>query len=147
MGYYGRESNVILGTIGAIVGSLVGVAIWIVIYRLGFIAAIAGVAIIASATKGYEILGGELDKKGVIISAVVALIMVFFANYISWCMSLYFDLKSEYQISFIDIVKILPGIIKEAGVLGDFIKDLVIGYILTIIGGFSTIRNNFSAAN
>ena len=80
----GYGSNPVLGIIGAVIGACIGVVIWVVIYHLGFIAAIGGYAIAAGAMKGYELLGGSLDVKGICFSILVSLLMVFVANYVSW---------------------------------------------------------------
>lgn len=91
--------------------------LWMLIYHFGYIASIAGLVIIICAMKGYEILGGALDKKGVIIVGIVSIVMVFVANHLSWTMDVYIELK-----------------------------DLGLEYFLTIIGGASTLFGNFRRA-
>lgn len=112
-----KSSNIITGTTGAFLGSLIGVALWMLIYHFGYIASIAGLVIIICAMKGYEILSGALDKKGVIIVGIVSIVMVFVANHLSWTMDVYIELK-----------------------------DLGLEYFLTIIGGASTLFGNFRRA-
>ena len=46
------RENVLLGTVGAIVGGLVGSALWAILGRIGFIAGIAGDAIVFCGMKG-----------------------------------------------------------------------------------------------
>ena len=58
------------GVVGALIGSLLGAASIILLSQLGYVAAISGVIMAVCALKGYELLGGKLTKKGVIISAV-----------------------------------------------------------------------------
>ena len=55
-----KPSNAVTGIVGALVGSLLGVVVWIAIYHAGYIASIAGIAIIFCTLKGYEILGHSL---------------------------------------------------------------------------------------
>lgn len=141
-----EPSNVVTGIIGAIVGSLIGVALWIGIYHLGYIASIAGVAIIFCALKGYEILGHSLDKKGVIIVSIIALFMVFAANHLAWTTEIYLELKNYGDIAFMDILKFMSNFISEADVLKEYLLDLGMGYVLTLIGGISTIVNKYKQA-
>ena len=79
-----KKSNLVAGLVGAFVGSLIGCVLWVLIYRLGYIAGIAGAVTAICALRGYELLGGHLDRKGVIISTVMMLVMIFFANRLSW---------------------------------------------------------------
>ena len=65
------------------------------IYRLGYIAGIAGAVTAICALRGYELLGGHLDRKGVIISTVMMMVMIFFANRLSWTWDAYDALNDE----------------------------------------------------
>lgn len=139
-------SNPITGIIGALVGSILGVVLWVVIYHMGYIASIAGLAIIFCALKGYEILGRSLDKKGVVISSVIALVMVFVANHMAWTYEFYVELKDWLDMTFVEMFKIMPDLIKEADAVKEYLSDLGFGYVLTLIGGVSTIINKFKSA-
>lgn len=143
-------SNIVTGVIGALVGSLLGVVFWIAIYHAGYIASIAGIAIIFCALKGYEILGGSLDKQGVIIASVISLIMVFVANHLAWTFEVYMEM-SKYQIissdmSFFDVLKNMSDFISLADSWKEYYSDLGVGYILTLIGGASMIIKKYKQA-
>lgn len=141
-----EPSNPITGIIGALVGSLLGVALWIIIFHLGYIASLAGLAIIICALKGYEILGRSLDKKGVIITSIIALVMVFVANHMAWTVECYLEIKDYFEVSFNETLKWMPDLIKESDAVKEYISDLGFGYLLTLIGGVSTIINKFKQA-
>lgn len=141
-----EPSNPITGIVGAVIGSLLGVALWIIIYHLGYIASLAGLAIIICAFKGYEILGRSLDKKGVIITSVIALVMVFVANHMAWTVECYLEIKDYFEVSFNETLKWMPDLIKEADAVKEYISDLGFGYLLTLIGGVSTIVSKFKQA-
>lgn len=135
-----RKSNFLGGLVGSLLGALLGSVLWILIYRLGYIAGIAGLVIVVCAMKGYSILGGNLDRKGVISSLLISLILVFLANKIAWSWEVYSELK-DYGLTFFDIFRSLTSILKEVEIMGDYIKDLVIGYTLTTVASFFYIRN------
>lgn len=61
------RENILLGIIGAVLGVLLGAALWVFLGRIGFIAGIAGYAIVFCGMKGYELLGGHLSKGGIIL--------------------------------------------------------------------------------
>ena len=140
------KSNVVLGTIGAFIGAMLGGVIWIVIGEIGFIAGLAGFAMMFFAIKGYSGLSGRLDKKGQIISLIIALIMIFVADYTSYAIQFckyYFD--GNYSINnLVTSFKNLPEYLTYADYWGSFIKDLAIGYALSIWSGFGIIRSVFA---
>jgi len=140
------KSNVVLGTIGAFIGAMLGGVIWIIIGELGFIAGLAGFAMMYFAIKGYSGLSGRLDKKGQIISLIIAFVMIFIANYTSYAINFckyYFD--GNYSINnLINSFKNLSEYLTYVDSWGDFIKNLAIGYALSIWSGFGIIRSVFS---
>lgn len=138
-----EPSNVITGIIGALIGSLLGVVLWVGIYHLGYIASIAGIAIIFCSMKGYEILGRSLDKKGVIIAAIISVVMVFAANHLAWTTEVYLELKEYGEISFWNILKGMFDFISEADIMKEYLSDLGMGYVLTLIGGISMIVKKY----
>lgn len=134
-----RKENVVTGTIGALLGSLIGVALWVLIAKLGFISAIAGLVMTFCSLLGYMKLGGGLIKKGVIICIIINIIMVYMATRLSWSLIIYDEFKDrEFRVSFINIFKNLHKIIKLTDTKFHFYKDLVIGYLLTLVAGTST---------
>jgi len=76
-----REENLWAGIAGAFLFSLAGAAVWILLSMIGFIAAISGAIGVICAIQGYRIFGKKLTKRGVIISAVIALIVLVIAWY------------------------------------------------------------------
>lgn len=142
-----NKSNFFPGLVGALIGSLIGVALWVLIYQLGYIAGIAGAAMIVCAMIGYEKLGKALDVKGVIVSFLICVVMIFVANQISWSMII----AREYgnvgvHVSFFEVFGDLFDIIDDLDLMADFIGELVIGYLLFIAAGISTVINAFKGA-
>lgn len=136
-----QKSNVVLGIVGAVGGSLLGVVLWVLIYQLGYIAGIAGAAIMLLGMFGYRKFGGVLDTKGVIISVVIALVMVFEASHISWtieAMKAYHEYL-QIDMDFFYMYRRLFSILEKLDVTSDFIGELVIGYGLSLLVGISPI--------
>ena len=140
------NSNVFLGILGAINGAAIGGILWIVIGMLGFIAGIAGYVMMLFAIKGYRMLSGFLDKKGQVISLLIALFMIFAANYtlysLDYCRYYYSGVYSLDNLA--NSFSKLPDFLKQGEVWGDFLKDLFVGYLLSIWAGYGIIKSIFS---
>ncbi len=136
-----KNGNLFLGLIGAIGGSLIGVALWLVIGMVGFIAGIAGFLMLKFALLGYQKLSGKLDKKGAVLCLFIAAFMVFGANVLEFVISLckaYF----EYEASFDTIRFVVTNFIylmTDYDMWRGFWVNLVIGYGLSIWSSFSLI--------
>lgn len=142
-----NKSHVIPGIIGALLGSLVGVILWVVIYELGYIAGIAGAVMVIMAMKGYEKFGGSLDTKGIVLSCLISIGMIFISNKVAWSLEAYLAFSGEgYGTSFFDIYRYLFDLLEELNLMGDFYADLAIGYFLFLLAGAGTIVNALRAA-
>lgn len=71
------KSSVIMGIIGALTCGMLGVAIWVLIAEgLNIISWWGGIALAATTFAGYYFAGRALDKKGIVISAVITVVMM-----------------------------------------------------------------------
>lgn len=141
-----QKGNFVPGLIGALLGGLLGAILWVIIYYLGYIAGLAGAATIICAFKGYELFAKHLDKRGVITSLIVTVVMLFFANRIAWAISAYSDLK-ELGVTFFDVYQNLDELIQLSELTANYYGDLIIGYGLTLLAGFSTIKRTWQLSN
>lgn len=142
----GQKSSLIPGLVGALLGALIGGAMWIGIYKLGYIAGIAGAITVICAMKGYELFGRAMDIKGVIISVLISVVMIYFANNIAWAWEAYEALQS-YGFTFSDAYRGLQDILVETEMTGSYYADLGIGYFLTFICSIGTIVSAFRASS
>jgi len=141
-----KKSNLVAGLVGAFVGSLIGCVLWVLIYRLGYIAGIAGAVTAICALRGYELLGGHLDRKGVIISTVMMLVMIFFANRLSWTWDAYDALKDEGY-TFSECYQYLDNILDLSELTGSYYSELFIGYGLTLLCSVRRIIDAFRTSS
>lgn len=71
------SSNAFMGIIGAMLVGFIGLAIWIILgHLLDVIHTFGSLAIIVTVFAGYYLGGRSLDKKGIIISFILTLVMV-----------------------------------------------------------------------
>jgi len=139
-------SNVFLGLIGSIIGAALGGLIWVIIGKLGFIAGIAGFFMMTFSIKGYHLVSGVLDKKGKIISILVAIAMIFVAQYslyvLEYC-DIYFSGNYSMQ-NLIHAFKNVGTLLSSINAWSSFFRDLAIGLGLSIWSCYGIIKSAFS---
>lgn len=139
-----EKSLMLLGTFGAIIGAVIGGIIWVVLYLLGYLSSISTLIAIVLSMKLYKKFGKYLDIKGVIISTLITIIVMYIANRLSYSILMYRIVETEglaSKISFYEVFaqlfNLLERIGQEAGKNVDlvslFYRDLFIGYFLGAI--------------
>lgn len=136
-----RKANekVGLGIVGAILGSLIGVLVIVLIGQLGYVAVAGGLVMGFTTLKGYELLAKNMSNKGIIISSIIMLIMVYVAERIEWAIEV-FKVYSDEHISILEAFLYTPEVIRYSDATGQFIGSLVMLYIFTAVGVFGVIR-------
>ena len=140
-----KNSNVLLGIVGAFLGGLIGVALWIGIDQLGYIAAISGLVMAVAACKGYELLGKALDRKGVIVCAVIVLVLAYFATKLCWTIALYQAPGDHWDFGY--CYRMLEAVLEYNDKMGSYIADMVMGYVFTILGAGGVLYSSFKNAS
>lgn len=142
-----QKSNPILGIIGALIGSLPGVALWALIYQAGYIAGLAGIVVVLGAMKGYSMLGKNLDRKGVVICVLISLAMIIFANDFSLRLMVYLQAKEEHlHMSFAEINRKWSRWMQDDDFAMAYWKDLAVGLLLAAFATVGYIRQAFRDA-
>lgn len=73
-------SNAVTGIVGALVGGMLGAAVWIALgVLLDIISGWFGIILTVTVFGGYQLLGKKMDKKGIVISAVVTILFMIIA--------------------------------------------------------------------
>lgn len=136
-----NQRNVPKGILGALIGAIPGIVLWIILSKIGIIASICGIVILIGVVVGYTALGKEFDILGMIISLAVVIFSVYFATNLSWALELHKVLKdADNSYSLMWCMKNLSWVLELTDSKGGFIKDLVIGYLFTIVGAGSYIH-------
>ena len=148
------HENVLMGIVGAFVFSLAGGLVYFLLYLVGFLASISGVVGVFCAITGYRIFAKKESIKGVIISAVIALLVIVLAWYLCFAMDIqdafkyWFEIGDiDYTISFSEAVSLVPTFLSdEPEIAAEYIKDLLFSIVFAIIGGFSCFRLSIACA-
>ena len=125
--------NKIKGTIGALVGAFLGMGVWCLIGALGIMAGLGGAAICICTIMGYKLMGEGMSRIGAAIVFVIIVATVYFSTRMNWAIELH-KLAPQYSLGkcFNKVLRLL----KMFGIEGRFYLDLLVGYILTILGFF-----------
>lgn len=140
------KGNPVAGIVGAFLGALIGAALWVLIYHLGYIAGLAGLVMAVLALKGYEKFAGNLNVIGIIVCLAMVAVMIYFANNVAFALEIYGAYKTEFDIGFSDAYRAIPEFLKDSEISAVYYKDLIIGYILTAVASAGTIYGMFRAS-
>lgn len=142
-----KKVNYFGGIVGAFLGSLVGVVLWVIIYHMGYIAAVSGLAFAICTIKGFEMFGGKLNVPGVIISLVIAVGMLYIAENIAFALEIFNEFGSMYEITYFDAYRSIPDFMIEPEVKAAVYKDLAMGYFMMLIASVSPVISTFKSMN
>ena len=130
-----------MGLLGAIGGAAIGGILWVVLYRAGYIAGLAGYLAVFLAMKSYEKLAGGLGRTGVILSTLTAVAVIVLSNCValSWVIA---DALSEGHpgrdtIGY--VLKNFGSMMDTLELWPDFVFDLVIGLFLGVFASIGPI--------
>ena len=149
-----KQENVIAGIVGAFLFSLAGAVVWVLLDLIGFYAGISGLVAAVCAIKGYQIFGGKLSKKGVIIAAVIALLVLVLAWYGCMAKDYYNAYKEwfangevDYMPTYFEVFGVTYMLLGEAEIAGSYILGLFIGLVFAVLGSFRFIKNTFKSVD
>lgn len=135
-----EKGNLLLGIIGAILGSLLGVVVWVAIYQIGFIAGIAGFLMFYAAFQGYQKLGKRNDMTGIVISIIISVFMLVFAEILCILIAMVKEYSMLFGYTIFDCIYLLPRLFKIPNAMAQIIKELFMGYLLMAFATVSSIR-------
>ena len=131
------RDNVIAGTVGAFLGSLIGVACIVILSKLGYVSAVSGVVMAVCAIKGYALLGGKLTKRGAVISGLFILVMTYVATKLCFALAV-MEVATE-EVSFFLIYQSIGLFLEDSELRRIFLGELALQYLFTLVGGIPTL--------
>ena len=137
---YCKRENVFTGTIGALLGALIGGVSIVLLADFGILAAISGWILAICTLKGYELLGGRLGVAGIVICCALMLLTPYIADRVFLTFFLIRELDAGIS-AFSQIFTMIPNLIGNGIETAAYIKDLVMLYIFVAIGASGTLRN------
>ena len=141
-----KKGNIVTGIVGALLGALLGGVLWVLIYQLGYIAGIAGLVAAVCALKGYEKFGGRINGAGIVISLVIVAAVIYLAHNIAYAIEIKKAVEEVWgmDVSITDAFRSIPDFRAEIPEINaGYWKDLLVGYALTAVASFATIKSMF----
>lgn len=144
------DGNYVTGTIGAILGMLIGAVAWGFVLAAGYLASLVGLAMGWLSAKGYDLLKGKQGKGKVVILIVCVLLGVVLGTALGEGISLYFAIADGALPGY--TVWDVPGILFDMftysseyrmGVLG----NMGLGLLFAGLGVFALVRNTAKAVS
>lgn len=131
-----KKEQILPGAVGALIGSLIGAVVIVLVGQLGYVAAVSGLVMAICTLKGYEMLGKKLGTPGIIISCVLMILMTFFAYQADWAITA----AQFYRTDFFTAFRAMMDLIAEGYVdSGDYFGGLAQLYLFAVVGAVPTI--------
>lgn len=131
-----KNENIVGGVVGALLGSVIGIVSIIIFSQLGYISILSGIIMAVCTLKGYELLGGKLTKKGAVISGILILLMTYVGDRMDWAIMIARELETDFFEGFRAVPYLLEIEVIESS---SYWYNLILLYIFTALGGFSTM--------
>lgn len=125
-----KGGGVIPGIVGAFLGSLLGVAVILIVGQLGYISVWSGIVMGVCTIQGYKLFSGDLRRAGVFISACIMVAMVYVANRADWAIFI----ARELEAGFIESFQAVPYVVSQSDITSQYIMQLLELYLFTAIG-------------
>lgn len=139
---FAKPENVLTGVVGAVIGAVLGGASIVLLSQLGYVAAVSGLILAVCTLKGYELLGGQLSKRGILISCILMAITPYIADRIDWAIIIsqaFADEGVTVGMAFAAVHEVIA----ESDMLGDYFKSLGMLYLFVVLGAFGTLKGLF----
>lgn len=137
-----KKENIIGGIVGALLGSLLGALSILVLSQLGYVAALSGAIMAVCVLKGYEMLGGKLTKKAIVISVIIMIVMTYFGDRMDWAIILFRDAGGgEAGFNIFECYRLVSYALAEEIIdVGSYVANLFLLYLFVALGAVPAIR-------
>lgn len=137
------SENKVLGTVGAVVGCFLGIVVWCLIGKLGYISWIGGFAISGLAFLGYYLLGKDFSKYAFAVVVALVVVSVYLATRLNYAIALYDAFKEEGLTGSYGLGDCFSNVMDWLALVGEtssFYVDLALGYVFTVVAGISVFK-------
>ena len=115
----------------------------ILLSQLGYVASISGLILAVCTLKGFELLGGRLNLRGILICVALILVTPYIADRLDWAIVIA-DAYAEDGVTFGEAFAAVPMLIEEGAIeMSEYLKNLLMIYGFAALGAFSTLRGLF----
>ena len=134
------------GVLGAALGSLIGVCIWLLLGSFGIISGIAGPLLLSFTFIGFRWLSGTINKKGIVFGILWSALVMVLAEFLN-CGAAFCRVFLEYDPSPDTVGYVasnLFGLMTESGAWTDYFRNLAVGYVFSAVICQKLVRKIFA---
>ena len=136
-----KNENIFKGILGALIGSLAGVVLIVLLAQIGFVASVSGLVMAYAAVYMYEKFAGSISIKGIIACIVIMLIMTFFGV----TLAVGVQIAKEYDVTVLTVLKYFFPLLNTVPELKTaFIQDLLMILAFNALGCFSIFKSKIN---
>ena len=131
---------------GAALGSLIGVCIWLLLGSFGIISGIAGPLLLSFTFIGFRWLSGTINKKGIVFCILWSALIMALAEFLN-CGAAFCRVFLEYDPSPDTVGYVasnLFGLMTESGAWTDYFRNLAVGYVFSAVICQKLVRKIFA---
>ena len=134
------KENIPLGIIGAIIGCIPGLLMWILLTYLMINPTVVGLVIMFGSAYFYRYMAKSMKLPGLIISILIGFIFIILANEFTNSYTLYNEYVSQYNINMIDAYKAIPYYLQTNEIFKHtYNQNLILTIMFFAFGSFTNI--------
>ncbi len=145
-----RVPNYSLGYLYALGAVVAGIIVWVLVWKMGFIASIVAFGMAAGVSYLYQ-LGAKanIDKKSgiiLIIMIIVGLLLAFGAGMVSDAWDVYSSIVPGSSLFDSGFINFVTSAISQGGVIAAYGKDFAMAALFGALGSFGIIKDLINAS-
>lgn len=134
-----RTGSYATGAVGALIGAALGSIVWAIIWAMGYLAALAGLAIGFLANKGYGLLKGKEGKGKIAVLIVAIIVGVLLGTALGYGADLVIAMNEE-SIPMEYFGEMVTIIMESDEFWGEFALNSGLGILFAALGTFGMLR-------
>ncbi len=134
-----KHENIFAGFAGALIGSVIASIGIIIIAQLGYVSIFGGILMGILTIKGYELLAGKLSIKGIVVSAIIMIAMVYLSNQLDWAITI----MNEFKVSIGEAFTSVNYVVEVAELKSTYYGNLGLLYLFTLAGSVPMMISAF----
>ncbi|MDE6476180.1 MAG: hypothetical protein K2L08_04935 [Erysipelotrichaceae bacterium] len=123
--------------IAPILGALLGLFLWYLLYQLEFFAPIASFVLTFGVWKGYTLFAKKINKYGIGLVILLLFVAIFLAQGLCLTFSIYDLFKADAAFTFSNALQNIPKYLQVESIRMSFIKDICMGYLIAIFTSYT----------
>lgn len=131
-----KHENILGGIAGALLGSVIGAALILLLAQLGRVSVLLGWVMSIFTFKGYTLLGRKMTKKGMVLCTLIVLDMTYIINRMDWAILA----STQLGVSIFTAFQAVPFLLREGAIeFSTFTFNFLMLLICTIGGAIVEI--------